>query len=517
MKTLRIMLALLFSPALFYAQNYEIKDIYKQSVRTGTIMKNGEVQGYYNAYRVEKTSKGKIRYEVEILNENLGLELKKDLVVDKRMAIMEVEYNGKAILFKFYDTKENNITYYVMNENGTFSKPFSKDFGKNKKAIQEVELLAKAEKPTFSLFEVGDIGFVDIHTYSIKMNAYEITYISNEGKIIWNYIPKAGKEIRNASFLLGTENLMLITESVSKNLAGKEMSYNLMALSPRGDEVFSVPLEQDNYILSPQNVFINQRDGNFVLIGEYYNPSKNIKKDPAEGIFFRGINEEGLWVYDKLISYERDIKKAMIATELEEVKGWKIYFHDIFRLNDGTIIAIGEQYKRSADALKIASTALAALGGGVDSRGTTQFRNGDMVTIILDKDGNFIDFKRFEKRHRGTSIDVNMDFTSIDYVAKLMLRYNAYDYSFTQFNKDRSVATIAFDDRVTEEDGKGKESVVHFQSYVTSDRSFTEDIYRFESDADDSRVLRGKPGFILIYEFFRKEKLSTLRLQPVNF
>jgi hypothetical protein len=517
MKVLVLTLTLFIAPILLSAQSYEIKGIYKNFIRTGTIQKGEEVRGYYNLYRLEKTSKGEVRYEIEILNENLKLELKKDLVVDKRMAIMEVAYNGKTILFKFYDTKENTVTYYLMDEKGEFSRPFSREFGKNKRAMQEIEYLAKIEKPTFSLFEAGNKGFVDIHTYSVKMKAYEITYISNEGKIMWNYVPNADKERRNASFLLGTDDIVLFTESVSKNQTGKDMTYNLLALSLKGDEVFSIPLEQDNYILSPQNVFVNKRDGNYVLLGEYYYKSKNIMKDNAEGIFFRGVNDEGLWVYDKLISYERDIKKTMIATELEEVKGWKIFFHDVHRLNDGTVIAVGEQYKRSADALKIASTALTALGGGLDAQGTTKFRNGDIVAITLDKDGNFMDFNRFVKRHRGTSLEASIDYASIDYIAKLMVRFNAYDYVFTQFSADNSVATIAYDDRVTEEDGKGKESVFHFQSYVTSDKRFTEDIYRFESVADNVRVLRGKPGFIIISEFFRKDKKQSFRLEPLNF
>jgi uncharacterized protein YegP (UPF0339 family) len=515
MKRTSLTFLLLFASSLgLLAQSYTMSGIYKGFIRTGTIVENEEVRGYYSLYRLEKTSKGKIRYEVEILDENLELILKEDLVVDKQKAIMEVEYNGKAILFKFYDTKEKDITYYVINENSKIERGSRRDPDKNKIEMQQLEGLAKAEKGSFTLFAVGSEGFVDIHDYNYKMKGYEVVFLGNDGKVKWKYRPKADKGRRSLSYLTNSENDLIFTETYSKNVYGKDMQYNLLALSKEGDKKFNVPLVQDNYILSPQNAFINADNGNIVLIGEYYNMSKNIMKDPAEGIFLRGINEEGLWERDRQISYERDIKKTMSFEQLEELKKWKVYFHDIFRMNDGTIMVVGEQYKRSADAAKIVG---AALSGGDPSQGLTKFRSGDMISITLDKDGNLNSFKTFPKFHRGTSLVGNIDFASIDYVAKLMHHYNGYDYVFTQFSADRSAVSITFDDKVTEEDGKGKEFVTHFQTYTVDDQSFTEDIFRYKSDATVSVVRRGKPGYLLIYEFFKKEKKAQLHLEPLNY
>ena len=90
---------------------------------------------------------------------------------------------------------------------------------------------------------------------------------------------------------------------------------------------------------------------------------------------------------------------------------------------------------------------------------------------------------------------------------------NCYDYTFTQMNKDKSKFSIGY---VDYEKGKADKGW-YFGTINYSDSKLTTDKVKFSSKATWHRVYPGKPGYVMIMEYFRKEKKLDFRMEKVNF
>lgn len=91
----------------------------------------------------------------------------------------------------------------------------------------------------------------------------------------------------------------------------------------------------------------------------------------------------------------------------------------------------------------------------------------------------------------------------------------AFDYSFTQKdldNKSFVVGYINFD-----REGKRKDRGNVFGAVKYVDGEFKTDKIPLSTDATNIRVYPGKPGFVLLGEYYKKEKKYELRLEKLNF
>ena len=89
----------------------------------------------------------------------------------------------------------------------------------------------------------------------------------------------------------------------------------------------------------------------------------------------------------------------------------------------------------------------------------------------------------------------------------------AYDYSFTQMSKDKSKFSIGYVDYDKTKGDKGW----YFGSINYSDNTFKKDKLRFDTKATWQYVYPGKPGYVMISEYFRKEKRLEFRMEKLNF
>ena len=115
-----------------------------------------------------------------------------------------------------------------------------------------------------------------------------------------------------------------------------------------------------------------------------------------------------------------------------------IFFHDIIRTQSGDYYAIGEQYKKTANAGGIALGILsAALGGGVQTTGYTQLTIKDAYVFKFNKDFQLKNIEIFEK---GKSRIPNLyDFGSPQLNAFQIKAIGGFDYVFSQVDAEKIV------------------------------------------------------------------------------
>ncbi len=97
---------------------------------------------------------------------------------------------------------------------------------------------------------------------------------------------------------------------------------------------------------------------------------------------------------------------------------WRyIFFHRILQTNDGKIFAIGEGYKRVADAVGIGLTALSAVAGGYNSaNSTTKIKITDMVMMQFDNKFDVVNAQIYDKNSNSMNL-MGGDFMSAQLLA----------------------------------------------------------------------------------------------------
>jgi hypothetical protein len=95
----------------------------------------------------------------------------------------------------------------------------------------------------------------------------------------------------------------------------------------------------------------------------------------------------------------------------------------------------------------------------------------------------------------------------------VMLYMGSFDYAFTQQNKDNSLFSIAYLDY---EDRKGEKDGWNFGTLNYLDNEWVSDKIKMTSSSRDFDVLPGKPGYVMVFEYFRKQKKIDMRLEKLN-
>jgi hypothetical protein len=90
---------------------------------------------------------------------------------------------------------------------------------------------------------------------------------------------------------------------------------------------------------------------------------------------------------------------------------------------------------------------------------------------------------------------------------------NSFDYTFTQTNKDKSKFSIGYVDY----DKKKGEKGWYFGSINYGGGKMTTDKIKFDTKATWQHVYPGKPGYVMISEYFRKEKKLEFKMEKLNF
>ena len=102
-------------------------------------------------------------------------------------------------------------------------------------------------------------------------------------------------------------------------------------------------------------------------------------------------------------------------------------------------------------------------------------------------------------------------------MARYIQMTDGFDYAFTVTDpeQDRYFSTYVDYDRSKGSDGKKIGSYIGTIAYDKG--SFTVDKLPLQSSSTVYRVLPGKPGNVVILEYFRKEKRLDLRLEKINY
>ena len=277
-------------------------------------------------------------------------------------------------------------------------------------------------------------------------------------------------------------------------------------------KAFEIEEGRDNYLFIPEYCTKLSYSGKLAIIGPYFNKTDNIVKDFSLGIAIYTIDDDGKILSKAYNNWAQDISKYLPLNEKGKIDdiGY-LFFHNIIQSNDGNIFVVGEGYKRTADALGIGLNALSLLGGRINSGGNTKIKITDMVIMEFGNDFK-IKGATVQEKHHSDFHNEYSDLNSQHLVALLIKAYGGFDYAFTTADKDVKTFSVCYRDYERTSEYKGQT----FNVLKYNGTKFLTDKIQLSSKATHMVVLPAKPGFVLIMEYFKKDKKIDLRMEKMN-
>jgi hypothetical protein len=481
------------------AQSISKSDVTQVQLRNaGAIIQNGEVKGYYQFYNLEKQDRKNSNYLLNILDENLKEISAVTIVRPNSYLLVESAFNGDAFGFLFYDYKEKSLELIAYDRNLKETGKVTKEL-KNKFTAAAYAYIAQGNPASQAfLAAVPGRGFV---YYGIKEDSksdYEIEFYNNSMKKIWaSYGPDDDYDFENSAEAFQSEQYVGSLILKRKGLMSTDIEFDLLVQTTGdGKSLFKIPLQTSKYKVSLTQGSFDAEKQQFVIFGEYYNKEDNAMKSESLGFINLTLDLKGKVVSEKVNPWTT-INKLVPAQHKEGFDKTSVMFHSFVKTSDGQTYAIGEQYRK----------------GGTPMAAKVNVFN--MVIFQFDADFIIKKIHIFEKDKNSLSLPQGMLLFSpklLSYVAKSL---GGFDYYFTQVAPDNSTFVVTY---VNYDKEKGERSKNVLGSIIlTPEKEFTVDKFPLNRESTSFRVFRGKPGYVMVSEYFEKEKRLETRLEKLNY
>lgn len=503
------------------AQTKTIENMVEFKVKnTGAFLDDAnDVDGYYFFYEVDKLKKGMREFAVNILDKNLNDVALKKFEASKKIVLADNAFNNEAIMFALFNNKEKTLTL-----KGFDRKANPKDdivITLDKKVARLFNNGLRAGTLSSVLHPVKNKGFILITpNFDGKGTGYVLDfYPSNENVSPWKYefIPSE-RGFHSVTPVALNDKFVVLVDVRTKGMSAKREFTTIVLNSQTGEKLFEKVYDKNDPKLIT-NSFISE-DGKISVMGQYYEPNAKIAKAQSLGLYTEQYDEKGEVVFSKRISWQEDVSKFLPVKKNNKLKdiGY-IFFHDIIKTQSGEYYGIGEQYKKTVSALGVASGILAAAGGGIQAGGYTQLTIKDVYIFKFDKDFNLADVQVFEK---GKSRIQNLtDFGSPQLSAYMIKALGGFDFVYSQrdVKRDRFYANFIDYERASdkkEKKGEKRKAGFVFKTIIQDGGELTVDNIELSKESKNFRVLPAKVGYVLLLEYNRKKKSSSLRLEKLN-
>jgi len=495
------------------AQKYTLNDIGRYNMRNaGGIVEGNVIKGYYMFYESEKIDRKNRAFEILVLDENLKEKVSERIIEPKTTFLLEASYNGTGILFKFYDSKSGMVTYRIIDNAGKLGSKQSRAASKLEVSIYNNSL--SKDLTNLNVNPFGKDMFVDVYDFKDKKGySYQVDGLDNTGKTLWSYNPEHVKGVDKADYLIANDKSVLLLTQNAKNMTTRDYHFGLVSLGSDGGINFEIPLENAKYNMLAHNAYFEGE--NIVVIGEYYDIDDKAMKAESKGIFAKVIKaSSGDDVSESFISWDKDILNKVSAENKKEIKNYSLFFHNIVKSSNGHILAIGEQYRKQVSAGGLAMKAV--MGSQNTDASALEIKIGNIVVIELNSDFTLSDVTIVEKKPNRVILNQSYSLVNQHVLAKLLKYDGSFDYTYTQNSADNSLITMSYID-MEKVEGKGsKKAVFNTINYLGSDGKYSSDKLVLSTDAYSIRALAAKSGYVLIEEYFRKDKRVAYRLEPIN-
>lgn len=486
----------------------------KQGVLTNMkpIIKNEMVEGYYMIYPLDKTSNKTYDFELNILDNNLKITHTLNIPSTKSTNLIDGAFNGEFFCFTFYDpkNKENHIEHILVNLNGEIVSKLSSKVVYFVYDPDNMNTLLGVKK---YIYAIDNIGFAWVKKTSANKSIIEV--FDNTGKIIWTSVELSDEKniVDNIRILHTNQNRILVAATFNQSPWGNiERSCLISYNSITGEKILTKEFPFNKYAGIFQDAEFNEKNKTYDVFGEFYesNSSKKMNGNQKLGIFNFTIDSTNN-VTENYLLWDDFAKKINMKSNGKMEKGQYVYFHQMHKNSNGSIYFIGEQYKIS-------------LAGQINSimnpiAGEIKVYTNNIIVVKLNDQFQIDSIFNYKKNKTSYTLPspLSYGFSNDEYgITELMSYYQLFDFQFSTSNleSDNFNSVFVNFDKMNWQN-TGSNYTIHNVSLDESDKLIDYSI-ELNTKPNFFSVLPAKPGYIAIYEYFKKDKSANLRLEKLD-
>ena len=457
-----------------------------------------------------------------MFDDNYNPSSKFEIVRPKNSYLVEMVYNGSVFMLHFYDPK-TGYEFVTFDRNGDMkgSNAISKD-AVSKWDLNKVLMNLQSSTENVSIYPNGTNGFIRSTFTNYKKVGYEIVAYDNEANEVWSYKSNEASEMLEMVEINDiSANYLTATVTKKKNLTTREMSNYLLLLNlSDGSQITEISMGDDaTGLRSVLKSFLNESKKNISIVGEYYNPNDDIVKDKSQGLYMQEISLSGEDLGITNYAWKGDIDQFASLTDEDgnDNRPFYAFFHDVVVSKNGHIFLIGEQFLKQVSAGGIAMKVAANAMGATTNASAFEMLLGDMIVVEFDAEKTLVDFKTVEKKKTKIILPAGMGIygsTTLGYYIKSI---GAFDYAFTSRNKEKDIYDVIYIDGNRREDDQSEKSDLMVGVISIKGGAVTENRIPIFCESKNWWIQPGKPGYISVSEYFRKEKKINMRLEKLTY
>lgn len=495
-----------------YAQEFSVDNVSRLSLNSlGTISDSNGLAGYYYFYKYEKISGKENAYVLSVLDNNLNSIKNIKINRSKKDILIECAYNGTHFLFSFYDQKRIELVTY-----NAIGKSCGKKTYANLSRMEKARLLqyiSNEEGMNLSTFTIGNKGFLRLDVYANKGEKYTLDALDSNLKTMWTFKSDVkGKMYEIPTVVSSSSNYILLNVLRRKGALSKDMSQVLVLVDAQtGKKIVEIDPKKNREVFSIINCFLDEEKQEIVSIGEFFKPNDMIIGSKSLGLYAAKYDFTGKELLKNKMTWGGEISKFQKTKDNGKMKdGGFTYFHKIHKAVNGNYVIIGEQYKKIVSSSGVILRIL-----GFDA-GLADFKIMDMVVMELSSDFKLKKYDLIEKNDRILSLPKGYEFIPANSLAPLFKSIGGFDYEFSNEDKQRGRFFSSYINFLTRKESENNKKTAYVGTIIYDD-GFQFDKLPLTTDATTSRLLPGRPGYISIFEYYKKKKKFIVRLEKINY
>ncbi|PHR30876.1 MAG: hypothetical protein COA38_09620 [Fluviicola sp.] len=480
----------------------------KSAQQSGNILENDKIVGYYIFYFKEKKSKTISAYEVELFDDNYNSVKSFEIERPKKSVMLQMAYNQEMFLLTFYNLK-TGFEFITYNREGDIQ-------GTKKIDASEIDRKTLLRKGYGTFHAKGSTGFV--RTWGNEIIGY-----NNNLEEEWTYEAEiiGKKGITTAGITSITDDYIIASAYKKKSLMTKKLDVDVLLIDAKSGDLIKT-LEMGNLETGKKSVLradYIEKSNMILIVGEYFKPGDDMLKDMSEGLFIQELDKSGKISRTEMYSWEKDIDEfkndQLSKEELAELKKrFSLMFHDVIIGKNGHIYMIAEQFKKQVSALGVAGK---LLSGGDSQAAAFEIRIGNMVLLEFDDKYKMVDFKVVSKKKSSVMLPSGAGLYGPAFLGYYVKGTGGFDYSFTSRDVENDIYDVVYTDLDRKGEEKGQKADRMLGVIRIAEGEIDANRVAINTDAKHWWLRAAKPGYISIFEYSRKVKELTIRLEQISY
>ncbi len=500
----------LFTAGATFAQSKLLENVIEVNLQSSVaIRNNNQIVGYALFYKIDKMKKSSL-YRLEILDENLKPIGNNEFEGAKDLILRKAVYESNQILLSFYDSDKKDgyarfVKIYDLKGKETGMVPYDPE--KAKKGMFGAAMADQMENTYEGTTNVEGKGFICIYQLKAKTGGVDMQMIDTKGKLKWEKSITAEKGDRYDIYLVSaTPNTLLFYQIERASIMTADADVFLVGISTEnGKELFKKSMKVKDLALEPM-LIKNASDGKLKIVSTMYDAGDKFYKAKPIGFSIGELNDvTGDIKLLKDFSYQNDLSNVLeMKTESKSEDGY-IQAHNICMMPDGSMVLVGEFFRKTVSALGVASRLLSRNSSTAAAQATID----DMFLLRIDNTLKPKSLEKIEKdKERFPIVSEGM---SIGLMARWLVYMNAFGYMYTDEGMDGQKQTVLASGSF------GEERYGTVAITIDPKKGFTQKRFDLVKEKKVSyHIIRGKPGTVLIMKYNAKEKTVSLNLEKVN-